>query len=121
MPGAKGAGAGKTPAKTTNYDAVIVGAGFAGMYMLHKLRGMGLNAHVFEAGSDVGGTWFWNRYPGARVDIESQEYSFSFSKELEGRVGMVRALRAAGRTSGLCQSHRGPVRSAPRYQLQYAC
>ncbi|MAB10819.1 MAG: cyclohexanone monooxygenase [Hyphomonas sp.] len=83
MPGAKGAGAGKTPAKTTNYDAVIVGAGFAGMYMLHKLRGMGLNAHVFEAGSDVGGTWFWNRYPGARVDIESQEYSFSFSKELE--------------------------------------
>jgi cyclohexanone monooxygenase len=53
------------------------------MYMLHKLRGMGLNAHVFEAGSGVGGTWFWNRYPGARVDIESQEYSFSFSKELE--------------------------------------
>jgi cyclohexanone monooxygenase len=83
MPGAKGAGAGKTTAKTTNYDAVIVGAGFAGMYMLHKLRGMGLTAHVFEAGSDVGGTWFWNRYPGARVDIESQEYSFSFSKELE--------------------------------------
>jgi len=83
MPGAEGAGAGKTPAKTTKYDTVIVGAGFAGMYMLHKLRGMGLKAHVFEAGSGVGGTWFWNRYPGARVDIESQEYSFSFSKELE--------------------------------------
>ncbi|KCZ89244.1 flavin-containing monooxygenase [Hyphomonas jannaschiana] len=83
MPGAEGAGAGKKPAKTTKYDTVIVGAGFAGMYMLHKLRGMGLKAHVFEAGSGVGGTWFWNRYPGARVDIESQEYSFSFSKELE--------------------------------------
>ncbi len=83
MPEANGTGAGKTPARTTKYDAVIVGAGFAGMYMLHKLRGMGLSAHVFEAGSDVGGTWFWNRYPGARVDIESQEYSFSFSKELE--------------------------------------
>lgn len=83
MPEAKGAGADKKSAKTINYDAVIVGAGFGGMYMLHKLRGMGLNAHVFEAGSGVGGTWFWNRYPGARVDIESQEYSFSFSKELE--------------------------------------
>lgn len=83
MPEANGTGAGKTPARTTKYDAIIVGAGFAGMYMLHKLRGMGLSAHVFEAGSDVGGTWFWNRYPGARVDIESQEYSFSFSKELE--------------------------------------
>ncbi|HRX75805.1 MAG TPA: NAD(P)/FAD-dependent oxidoreductase, partial [Hyphomonas sp.] len=81
MPGAKGAGADVKAAKTL--DAVIVGAGFAGMYMLHKLRGMGLKAHVFEAGSGVGGTWFWNRYPGARVDIESQEYSFSFSKELE--------------------------------------
>ena len=81
MPGAKGAGADDKTAKSL--DAVIVGAGFAGMYMLHKLRGMGLKAHVYEAGSGVGGTWFWNRYPGARVDIESQEYSFSFSKELE--------------------------------------
>jgi cyclohexanone monooxygenase len=83
MPEAKGAGADKKSANTINYDAVIVGAGFGGMYMLHKLRGMGLTAHVFEAGSGVGGTWFWNRYPGARVDIESQEYSFSFSRELE--------------------------------------
>ena len=81
MPGAKGAGADVKTAKT--YDAVIVGAGFAGMYMLYRLRGMGLATHVFEAGSDVGGTWFWNRYPGARVDVESQEYSYSFSKELE--------------------------------------
>lgn len=83
MPGTKGAGAGKTPAGTTTYDVIIVGAGFAGMYMLHKLRGLGLSAHVFEAGSGVGGTWYWNRYPGARVDLESQEYSYSFSEELE--------------------------------------
>lgn len=83
MPETKGTGADKKSAKTTTYDTIIVGAGFGGMYMLHKLRGMGLNAHVFEAGSGVGGTWFWNRYPGARVDIESQEYSFSFSRELE--------------------------------------
>jgi len=65
------------------FDVVIVGAGFSGMYMLHKLRGMGLSARVIEAGSAVGGTWYWNRYPGARVDIQSLEYSFSFSPELE--------------------------------------
>ena len=65
------------------YDAVIVGAGFSGLYMLHKLRGMGLSARVYEAGTGVGGTWYWNRYPGARVDIESQEYSYSFSPELD--------------------------------------
>src|SRR5882672_9556949 len=64
-------------------DVVIVGAGFSGLYMLHKLRGQGLKARVFEAGPSVGGTWYWNRYPGARVDIESQEYSYSFSAELE--------------------------------------
>ncbi|MCI3135007.1 flavin-containing monooxygenase [Phenylobacterium aquaticum] len=69
--------------ETTSLDAVIIGAGISGMYMLHRLRGLGLKARVYEAGSDVGGTWFWNRYPGARVDIESQEYSYSFSEELE--------------------------------------
>jgi cation diffusion facilitator CzcD-associated flavoprotein CzcO len=65
------------------YDAVIVGAGFSGLYMLHRLREQGLSARVYEAGSGVGGTWYWNRYPGARVDIESQEYSYSFSPELD--------------------------------------
>ncbi len=69
------------PAETV--DAVVVGAGFSGMYQLYKLRDMGLSVKVFEAGEDVGGTWYWNRYPGARVDIESMAYSFSFSKELE--------------------------------------
>jgi cyclohexanone monooxygenase len=64
-------------------DAVIVGAGFSGLYMLHRLRSMGLSAVVFEAGPSVGGTWFWNRYPGARVDIESQEYCYTFSPELD--------------------------------------
>ncbi|MDX2208954.1 MAG: NAD(P)/FAD-dependent oxidoreductase [Sphingopyxis sp.] len=67
----------------TDFDAIIVGAGFAGMYMLHKLRGMGLNARVIEAGAGVGGTWYWNRYPGARVDIESRDYGYSFDPELE--------------------------------------
>jgi len=64
-------------------DMVIVGAGFAGLYMLHKARAMGLSACVIEAADGVGGTWYWNRYPGARVDVESHEYSYSFSPELE--------------------------------------
>ena len=66
-----------------NFDVVIVGAGFTGLYMLHKLRELGLSACVLERADDVGGTWYWNRYPGARCDIESMEYSYSFSPELE--------------------------------------
>jgi cyclohexanone monooxygenase len=68
---------------TTRFDAVVVGAGLAGLYALHRLRGSGLRVRVCEAGSGVGGTWFWNRYPGARCDIESLEYSYSFSEELQ--------------------------------------
>ena len=64
-------------------DAVIVGAGFAGLYMLHRLRGLGLSARVYEAGGGVGGTWYWNRYPGARCDVESMDYSYSFSDALQ--------------------------------------
>jgi cyclohexanone monooxygenase len=64
-------------------DVVVVGAGFAGMYMLHRLRGLGLRARVVEAGSDVGGTWYWNRYPGARCDIESMQYSYQFDEALQ--------------------------------------
>src|SRR6195952_2642818 len=64
-------------------DVVIVGAGFGGMYMLHRLRGLGLSAIVFDAASGVGGTWYWNRSPGARCDVESMQYSYSFSEELQ--------------------------------------
>jgi cyclohexanone monooxygenase len=73
----------KTVGPTQQTDVVIVGAGFAGMYMLHRLRGLGKTAIVFEAGDDVGGTWYWNRYPGARCDVESMQYSYSFSDELQ--------------------------------------
>ncbi len=66
-----------------NYDVVVVGAGFAGMYLLHRLRGQGFSVRVFEQGSGVGGTWYWNRYPGARCDVESMQYSYSFSDELQ--------------------------------------
>ena len=67
----------------TEFDAVIVGAGFAGMYMLHRLREQGFSARVYEAGEGVGGTWYWNRYPGARCDVESLEYQYSFSDDLQ--------------------------------------
>jgi cyclohexanone monooxygenase len=64
-------------------DMIIVGAGFAGLYALHRFRNLGLAVRVVEAGEDIGGTWFWNRYPGARCDIESMQYSYSFSDEIQ--------------------------------------
>jgi len=70
-------------ASEEEFDAVVVGAGFAGLYMLHRLRDLGFSVRVFEAGDGVGGTWYWNRYPGARCDAESLAYSYSFSEELE--------------------------------------
>ncbi|MET4723601.1 cyclohexanone monooxygenase [Bradyrhizobium japonicum] len=73
-----------SPVRTVKaYDVVVVGAGFAGMYMLHRLRGLGFSARVYEQGGGVGGTWYWNRYPGARCDVESMQYSYSFSEELQ--------------------------------------
>src|SRR5262245_36631015 len=64
-------------------DAVVVGAGFAGLYMLRRLRGIGASAVVLESGDDVGGTWYWNRYPGARCDIPTTDYAYSWDPELE--------------------------------------
>ena len=87
----------------TTFDAVVVGAGFAGLYMLHRLRGLGLSATVLEAAADVGGTWYWNRYPGARCDVESMQYSYSFCDDLqqdwrwsERYAGQPEILRYAG-------------------------
>jgi cyclohexanone monooxygenase len=64
-------------------DVAIVGGGLAGLYAIHRLRGLGLRVRAYEAGSGIGGTWFWNRYPGARCDVESLEYSYSFSNDLQ--------------------------------------
>src|ERR1700740_3153101 len=66
----------------TDFDAVIIGAGVSGLYQLYRLRELGLKVRVFETGSGVGGTWYWNRYPGARFDSESWTYGYSFSQEL---------------------------------------
>src|SRR5580693_9286677 len=65
------------------YDAIVVGAGVGGLYAIHRLRNLGLKVRAFEAGDGVGGTWYWNRYPGCRCDVESLEYSYSFSDELQ--------------------------------------
>jgi cation diffusion facilitator CzcD-associated flavoprotein CzcO len=65
------------------YDAIVVGAGFAGLYAVHRLASEGLSVRGLEAASGVGGTWFWNRYPGARCDVESVDYSYSFDEELQ--------------------------------------
>jgi len=66
----------------TDFDAIIIGAGVSGLYQLYKLRELGLKVRVFETGSGVGGTWYWNRYPGARFDSESYTYAYLFSEEL---------------------------------------
>ena len=68
--------------ESIDYDVIIIGAGIAGMYQLHKLRALGYSVKVFEAGTNVGGTWYWNRYPGARFDSESYSYGYSFSQEI---------------------------------------
>jgi cation diffusion facilitator CzcD-associated flavoprotein CzcO len=65
-----------------DFEAIIIGAGISGLYQLHRLRELGLKVRVLEAGTGVGGTWYWNRYPGARFDSESYSYGFSFSQEL---------------------------------------
>ena len=67
----------------TTFDVIVVGAGFSGLYLIHKMRQLGLSVRVLEKASDVGGTWYWNRYPGARCDIESIDYSYSFDADLE--------------------------------------
>jgi len=65
------------------FDAIIVGAGVGGLYAIYRLRKLGLTVRAFEAAGGVGGTWYWNRYPGCRCDVESMEYSYSFSEELQ--------------------------------------
>ena len=69
--------------KSAEFDIVIIGAGFSGLYMLHRLRKLGVKIKLFEAAAGVGGTWYWNRYPGCGSDIESLEYSYGFSEELQ--------------------------------------
>ena len=83
-----------------DYDAIIIGAGISGLYQLYRLRELGMHIRVFEAGTGVGGTWYWNRYPGARFDSESWSYGYSWSRELldEWEWGEARARIEPGET-----------------------
>ncbi len=81
-PTAQNASFASHPTEATEFDALIIGAGVAGLYQLYRLREQGLKVRALEAGSDVGGTWYWNRYPGARLDSPSNVYQYWFSKEL---------------------------------------
>jgi cation diffusion facilitator CzcD-associated flavoprotein CzcO len=96
----------------TNFDVVVVGAGFAGMYLLIKLRALGLRTCVIEKAEDVGGTWYWNRYPGARCDIESVQYSYSFDEALQQEWDW--SERYAGQQEILCYANH----VADRYELR---
>src|SRR6201999_3645970 len=82
MPDTLASAADRKIGATSTFDAIVIGAGIAGLYQLYRLREMGLPVRVFETGSGVGGTWYWNRYPGARFDSESYTYGYLFSREL---------------------------------------
>ncbi|MET0579629.1 MAG: alpha/beta hydrolase fold domain-containing protein, partial [Ilumatobacteraceae bacterium] len=83
MAASNGSNGSKGNGSSVDVDAVVVGAGFSGLYLLHRLRGLGVSAVLLEAGEDVGGTWYWNRYPGARCDIPTTDYTYSWDPELE--------------------------------------
>ena len=105
----------KTPPTTNadpalDYDAIIIGAGISGLYQLYRLRRLGMRVRVLEAGTGVGGTWYWNRYPGARFNSESYSYGYSFSKELLRGVELVRAFRPPAGDVALSQFRRRQVR-----------
>ena len=93
-------------------DAVVVGAGFGGLYMLLRLRQIGLRTVAFEAGDDVGGTWYWNRYPGARCDVESLEYSYGFDEDLQ------QEWQWTERYAGQPEIHRYARHVAERFDLR---
>ncbi len=95
-------------------DVVVVGAGFAGLRTLHTLRSAGMSVAVLEAGGDVGGVWYWNRYPGARCDVESYDYSYSLLPRARAGVALERAVRDPAGDPALHPSRGRPLRPAPR-------
>jgi cation diffusion facilitator CzcD-associated flavoprotein CzcO len=96
-----------------DYDAIIIGAGMSGLYQLYRLRELGMRVRVFEAGTGVGGTWYWNRYPGARFDSESYSYSYSFSRELLEEWNWSEHFAGQPET----KPRRRQVRPAPRHPV----
>ena len=100
-----------------DYDAIVIGAGISGLYQLYRLRELGLKVRVLEAGTGVGGTWYWNRYPGARFDSESYSYGYSFSQELLDEWDWTEHFAAAA-DAQVSQLRRRQVRPAPRHPVQ---
>jgi cation diffusion facilitator CzcD-associated flavoprotein CzcO len=100
-------------------DVIIVGGGFGGMYATYKFREMGMKIQSFEAGGDLGGVWYWNRYPGARVDLPSIDYSYSFSPESRAGMDLVRAVRGPARAAALHRLRRRPARFAQALPVQH--
>jgi len=101
------------------HDVVVVGAGFAGLYMMFRLRQLGMNVRGFERGSDVGGTWYWNCYPGARCDVESMQYSFSFSEDLQQEWRW--SERFASQPEILAYAKHVAERFELRHDIQFEC
>ena len=85
--------------EAAQYDVIVIGAGVTGLYQLYRLRELGFSVQVYEDGGGVGGTWYWNRYPGARFDSESYTYGYSFSEELLQEWDWKEHFRASRRTS----------------------
>ena len=87
------------PPPHLDFDAIIIGAGMSGLYQLYRLRELGMRVHVFEAGTNVGGTWYWNRYPGARFEFGELFLRLLILQGVAGGMGLVRAFRGpAGET-----------------------
>ncbi len=97
---------------SAHFDAVVIGAGFLGLYMLHRLRDeLGMSTQVYEAGSGVGGAWYWNRYPDARVDSLSYVYCYSFDEDLLQEWNWSGQVPRAARGLHVPQPRRRPLRS----------
>ena len=102
-----------------HYDVVVIGAGVSGMYALHHLREMGLSVRVYDGATDVGGTWWYNRYPGARVDGPgSPFYCYTFSEELMKEWDWAETQSDSGRRAGLPRTRRRSVRPPPRHPVR---
>ena len=100
-------------------DAIVIGAGFAGLYAVHRCVSEGLTVLGIEAAPSVGGTWYWNRYPGARCDVESVDYSYSFDEDLQSTLDVDGALRGAARDPGVSRPCGRPLRSATALRVRH--
>ena len=104
-----------------DYDAIVIGAGISGLYQLYRLRRLGMRVRVLEAGTGVGGTWYWNRYPGARFDSESYSYCYSFSKALLEEWNWSEHFAPPAGDVALSQLCSRQVRPASRRPVPHPC